>query len=113
MTKQEFLTLCASFGSSVTDQPFGDEHTVVRHAGSRKWFDLIFIRDGKLCANLKCDPQKAGFWRSAYQAVTPAWHMNKTHWNTVELNAGIPREDLMEMVADSFNLTAPKTRGHK
>lgn len=83
------------------------------HAGSRKWFALIFIRDGKLCANLKCDPQKAGFWRSAYQAVTPAWHMNKTHWNTVELNAGIPREDLMEMVADSFNLTAPKTRGHK
>lgn len=81
--------------------------------GSRKWFALIFIRDGKLCANLKCDPQKAGFWRSAYQAVTPAWHMNKTHWNTVELNAGIPREDLMEMVADSFNLTAPKTRGHK
>lgn len=113
MTRQDILALCTSFENSVLDQPFADEHIVVRHAGSKKWFALIFTRDGKLCVNLKCDPQKACFWRGVYRAVTPAWHMNKTHWNTVELDAGVPREDLMEMVADSFHLTAPKKRGNK
>lgn len=37
--------------------------------------------------------------------------MNKTHWNTVELGAGVAQEDLAEMVVDRFYLIAPKKRG--
>ncbi|MFQ9681934.1 MAG: hypothetical protein ACLRZH_19195 [Ruthenibacterium lactatiformans] len=28
---------------------------------------------------------------AAYPAVTPGWHMNHTHWNTVEVNASARR----------------------
>lgn len=111
MTRQEILALCLTFEGSVSDEPFEEEHIVVRHRDNRKWFALIFTREGRLSINLKCEPQKADFWRGAYRAVTPAWHMNKTHWNTVELDAGIARGDLLEMIADSYKLTAAKKRG--
>lgn len=111
MTKQELTEYCLTFEDSAADAPFEDEHIVVRHKSNRKWFALIFENAGRLCINLKCDPVKAGFWRAAYPAVTPAWHMNKTHWNTVEINAGVSHGDLSEMVSDSFRLTAPKRRG--
>ena len=89
MTKDELLALCAAYPGAAVDCPSEDGgNVVVRHAAGRKWFALVFERDGKLCVNLKCKPMKADFWRAAYPAVTPGWHMNHTHWNTVEVNAG-------------------------
>ena len=102
MTKDELLALCAAYPGAAVDCPFEDGgNVVVRHAAGRKWFALVFERDGKLCVNLKCEPMKADFWRAAYPAVTPGWHMNHTHWNTVEVNAGVPRVDICEMISDS------------
>ena len=55
----------------------------------------------------------ADFWRAAYPAVTPGWHMNHTHWNTVEVNAGVPPEDLCEMISDSYRLTTSPARAER
>ena len=66
---------------------------------------------GKTCVILKCEPLEADFLRQAYHGVTPGWHMNKQHWNTVELNSDVPPEEIKNMVRMSFHLTAPKTRG--
>src|SRR4029078_11564982 len=35
--------------------------------------------------NLKCDPERALDLRDRYEEVQPGYHMNKKHWNTVEL----------------------------
>lgn len=114
MTKDELLALCAAYPGAAVDCPFEDGgNVVVRHAAGRKWFALVFERDGKLCVNLKCKPMKADFWRAAYPAVTPGWHMNHTHWNTVEVNAGVPPEDLCEMISDSYRLTTSPARAER
>ena len=114
MTKDELLALCAAYPGAAVDCPFEDGgNVVVRHAAGRKWFALVFERDGKLCVNLKCEPMKADFWRAAYPAVTPGWHMNHTHWNTVEVNAGVPPEDLCEMISDSYRLTTSPARAER
>ena len=81
----------------------------MRHNENRKSFAFIFERDG-LCINLKCEPLRAELLRKIYPCVTPAYHMNKTHWNTVRVNAGLPEQELSDMIAHSFELTRPKAR---
>lgn len=73
MTKDELLALCAAYPGAAVDCPFEDGgNVVVRHAAGRKWFALVFERDGKLCVNLKCEPMKADFWRAAYPPLRRA-----------------------------------------
>ena len=54
--------------------------------------------------NLKCDPQKALQLREEYRAVSPGYHMNKRHWNTVIVNSDVSDKVLLEMVDTSYNL---------
>jgi predicted DNA-binding protein (MmcQ/YjbR family) len=36
--------------------------------------------------------------------VRPGYHMNKKHWNTVELEGGIPTAELRNMIDHSYQL---------
>lgn len=107
MEKEEYLEFCASLPGAHLDQPFSEdfESVVARHAHNRKWFALVMEREGKTIVNLKCDPMEAVMLRSAYRSVVPAWHMNKTHWNTVFLAGDVPPEELFRMTEESFRLT--------
>ena len=118
MTRRELIDFCLTFPAAYEDYPFGDEGradawTVMRHRINRKGFAHIYERNGKLCVNLKCDPEEADFLRQAFYDVTPAYHMNKTHWNTVTLNGDVPDEELGRMVARSYDLIKPKTETKK
>ena len=51
--------------------------------------------------------------RDRYEQVTPGYHMNKKHWNTVEIEGGIPDLELRKMIDHSYDLVAkglPKPR---
>lgn len=54
--------------------------------------------------NLKCDPEKAVELRERYDAVTPGYHMNKLHWNTIDLESNIPPKLIMEWIDHSYDL---------
>ena len=112
MTKEEYLDFCGNLGGAELDSPFDEdfETVVARHSDNRKWFALVMEHNGKWIVNLKCDPMEADFLRKAFEGVTPAYHMNKTHWNTVYLNSDVPREEIERMTLASFELTAKKTR---
>lgn len=113
MTRSDLISFCLTFPSAYEDYPFDDmtdDHawTVMRHRGNKKSFALIYERHGKLCVNLKCEPMEADFLRKVFADVTPAYHMNKTHWNTVTLGGDVPEEDIMRMVERSYDLIKPK-----
>ena len=74
---------------------------------------MIYERLGKLSVNLKCDPFEADFLRQAFEDVTPGWHMNKTHWNTVTLGGDVPEDELKRMIEQSYDLIKPKARDLK
>jgi predicted DNA-binding protein (MmcQ/YjbR family) len=64
-------------------------------------------------ANLKCDPDLALELRDRYEQVRPGYHMNKKHWNTVEIDSGIPDAELCKMIDHSYELvllTLPKVK---
>jgi hypothetical protein len=65
---------------------------------------------------LKCDPDLALELRDRYEQVRPGYHMNKKHWNTVELGEEIPDLDLRKMVDHSYELVVknlPKSHALK
>lgn len=109
LKKQELIKMCVDLGNAVSYYPFeaDNKNCAVRHTANKKWFAMIYEMQGKLCINLKCEPMRADFLRSVYNDVVPGYHMNKTHWNTVYLNGDVPEDMLLEMIKESYRLTAP------
>jgi predicted DNA-binding protein (MmcQ/YjbR family) len=81
--------------------PFGENTPVYKVAG--KIF-LIANITTPASINLKCDPEKASELREEFDAVTPGYHMNKLHWNTVLLENSIPDTIILNWINDSYNL---------
>ena len=108
MTKQELIEYGLTIPGAAADAPFDDESVVLRCRANRKWFALLLQVQGECCVNLKCDPMRADFYRRLYRDVTPGWHMNKTHWNTVRLGGDVPDEELQNMLLHSYDLVRPR-----
>lgn len=113
MTKRELIDYCLTFPSGYEDYPFDDTTAIVRHKGNKKMFALVSEKDGLPYINLKCEPMRADFLRSVFSSVTPGWHMNKAHWNTVTMGGDVSEDDLYDMIQHSFDLTKPKERKRK
>jgi predicted DNA-binding protein (MmcQ/YjbR family) len=95
---EEFREYCLHFPGSTEDCPFGPEHIVFKVSG--KMFALCSIEDfGEV--NLKCDPEKAVELREQYPQINPGFHMNKKHWNTVQLE-GLSHEFIKELIRHSY-----------
>lgn len=67
-------------------------------------FALLPLDEMELSVALKCDPELAVQLREQYPAVQPAWHMNKTHWNTVKVDGSLSNRQILEMVDHSYDL---------
>jgi predicted DNA-binding protein (MmcQ/YjbR family) len=83
--------------------PFGEETLVFKV--KEKIFFLANL-DGDLSVNLKCDPSFALELREKYPAVKPGYHMNKKHWNTVEIDGSVPDKILLSWIDHSYSLVA-------
>ena len=106
-TRKEAIAFCRSFAGVYEDYPFHDDNwTVMRHTKNKKTFAFIYERNGCTWINVKVDPEWRDFWRNTFSAVIPAYHMNKTHWNSIILNGTIPEEDIKRMIGESYDLTA-------
>jgi len=81
--------------------PFGEDTLVFKVKG--RIFALANL-DGDLSVNLKCDPLVALELREKYNSVTPGYHMNKKHWNTVLLDGSVPDKEVLAWIDHSYNL---------
>lgn len=103
---QELEKILLKKPASYIDFPFGDDTMVLKV--SNKMFALINIKNSPLRINLKCEPNDAIAYREIYKSVVPGYHMNKKHWNTIILEGIIPKDILIEMIDDSYNLVFNK-----
>ena len=101
MNVEDFRDYCLNKKGVTEGFPF-DETTLVFKVGG-KMFALAGI-DNFASINLKCDPEKSIDLRETYNGVKPGWHMNKTHWNTVSVDADVPYQLIQELIDDSYNL---------
>ncbi|MGH9289664.1 MAG: MmcQ/YjbR family DNA-binding protein [Acidimicrobiales bacterium] len=106
MTRDGVLEFCGTFPNAIEDYPFGDDVAVFKIAG--RMFALVMLDGDPGRVNLKCDPDLALHLRATFPAVTPGYHANKRHWNTVELDGSIEDDELREMIDHSYELVVSK-----
>jgi predicted DNA-binding protein (MmcQ/YjbR family) len=106
MDLAEFREYCLSKPGATEGTPFGPDVLVFKVGG--KVFALAAIDELPPTANLKCDPDLALDLRDRYEQVTPGYHMNKRHWNTVKIESGIPDAELRKMIDHSYDLVIEK-----
>ncbi len=102
MDLAKFREYCLSKLHVTEGTPFGETVLVFKVGG--KIFALASLDEVPARANLKCDPDLALELRDRYEQVTPGYHMNKKHWNTVEIESGIPDVELRKMIDHSYEL---------
>lgn len=76
-------------------QPFGEDFAVYK-IGGRMFALVSFMRPDFLA--VKCRPDRAEYLRERYEAIMPAWHLNKRHWNDLAINDlpdGIVRREIV------------------
>jgi predicted DNA-binding protein (MmcQ/YjbR family) len=110
-TREEAIFYCNSFENVIEDYPFHDSNwALMRHSENKKTFACIYERMDQIWINVKCDPAWRDFWRSAFESIVPAYHMNKEHWNSIILDGTIPQEDIERLILESYELTKPKKK---
>lgn len=102
MNLEEFREHCLAKGGVTESTPFGEDVLVFKVGG--KMFALASLDEVPSTANLKCDPDLAMELRDRYEEVRPGYHMNKKHWNTVEIEGRIPAAELRKMIDHSYEL---------
>jgi predicted DNA-binding protein (MmcQ/YjbR family) len=102
MDLESFREYCLTKTGATEGAPFGETVVVFKVGG--KMFALAALDEVPATVNLKCDPDLALELRDRYEQVRPGYHMNKKHWNTVELGTGIPDPEIRKMIDHSYEL---------
>jgi predicted DNA-binding protein (MmcQ/YjbR family) len=114
MNIETFREYCLSKPAATEDTPFGPEDIVFKVEG--KMFGIAALDEVPPRVNLKCDPDLALELRDRYEQVSPGYHMNKRHWNTIDLDGVIPEREIRKMVDHSYDLVVrslPKAKREK
>jgi len=92
------LRTCRSLPGATEGYPFGPGALVFKVAG--KMFAIA--HDSRI--SLKCDPALGLVLRETYPAVTAGYHLDKRHWNSIELDGSVDDDELRDWIQDSYDL---------
>lgn len=102
MTFGELREHCRSKHGAEETFPFGEAVLVFKVMA--KMFALTNLERLPLSVSLKCDPDRAAQLRERHPAVQPGYHLNKKHWNTVEIDGSIPDFEIRAWIDESYAL---------
>lgn len=104
MTPDDVLKAGLELPGTTLEWPFGDDLRVVFLA--RRMVVLLPERRPVPSFNAKCDPDLAQELRLVHAGITPGWHQNKRHWNTVALDGSVPDPLVRWLVGHSWEMVA-------
>lgn len=81
--------------------PFGDQALVFKVGG--KMFLLISMDSHPATFSSKANPEWSEELREEFLQISGAYHMNKTHWNSVVCD-GLKRELILKLLDHSYDL---------
>ena len=96
---------CLSLPATTEDFPFDETTLVFRVSG--KIFAMIDLENTEWFV-LKCDPEYAIELREEHQEITGAWHMNKKHWNQLNLFGSLSDKQILTLIDHSYDLVFKK-----
>ena len=97
---------------AIEDFPFTPEVPVFKVSG--KMFAYLSPHRVPPMVTLKLDPIQGQMLRTTYASVHPGYHMNKDHWNSIDLDGSIDDAELLTWADESYELVVSKlTRAQK
>jgi len=103
MNIEEFRAYCLSKKGVTESFPFDEQTLVFKIMG--KMFALSGLEYNPAKANLKCDPERSIELREQFpDQIYPGYHMDKKHWNTVEIEGNLPPALIVELIDHSYDL---------
>jgi predicted DNA-binding protein (MmcQ/YjbR family) len=107
VTGAELRHACLAMPGATETFPFGPENSVFKVSG--KIFAISRLdAEPPVRVSLKCEPGLAEQLRTSHAAITPGYHLNKRHWNTVVLDGSVPDAMVRDMIEDSYDLIVAK-----
>ncbi|MCS4305634.1 MmcQ/YjbR family DNA-binding protein [Chryseobacterium sp. BIGb0232] len=101
MDANEILDYCLSKKAVTESFPFDNETLVLKV--DTKMFLLMGLERQPLSINVKTDPEWSAELREQYSQIEGAYHMNKTHWNSVAVD-GLKRDLILKLIDQSYDL---------
>ncbi len=101
MNIEEIREFCLNLPFTSESFPFNEDVLVF------KLFDKMFLLCNLKSPNkisVKCKPELAIELREKYSFVSPAYHMNKKHWNTIEFDNNVNDDFIFTQIKNSYNL---------
>lgn len=105
MNIEDYRNFCLSFRAVTEEFPFDENTLVFKVMG--KMFALCDVEEFE-SINLKCDPVLAIELRERFPEVKPGYHMNKKHWNTINMQSNLPDHLIKEWTRNSYDLVVAK-----
>ena len=105
MDIESVRSYCLSLPQATEDFPF-DESTLAFRIGG-KIFAMIDLENTEWFV-LKCEPDYAIELRDRYSEITGAWHMNKKHWNQLNLFGSLTDTLIRKLICHSYNEVVKK-----
>jgi predicted DNA-binding protein (MmcQ/YjbR family) len=102
LTGRSVVSWCLSRPGVTDGYPFGPDTRVFKVGG--KMFAACPRGTSPNRINLKAEPATGLRLRRQYASVTPGYHMNKDHWNTVRLDGSVPGDVIKGMLEESYRL---------
>ncbi|WP_417430105.1 MmcQ/YjbR family DNA-binding protein [Halpernia sp.] len=101
MQPEEIQEYCLKKKGVTESFPFDNETLVFKVSG--KIFLLMSLESQPLKFSLKNMPEKNIELRAKYHQIEGAFHMNKTHWNSVVCE-GLKADLIKELIDESYDL---------
>ena len=102
MNNEQIREYCISKKGVTESFPFDDTALVFKVMD--KMFALLNISEDSKGISLKCDPEMAIELREQYPEVTPGYHFNKKHWNTINLRGNLTDDKIKNWIDLSYDL---------
>lgn len=109
MNVETLRDYCLSLPETNEYFPFDESTLAFRVLG--KIFAMIDLENTEWFV-LKCNPEYAIELRDQYPEITPAWHMNKRHWNQLSLYGSLSDELITRLINHSYAEVVKKLPKH-
>lgn len=105
MDIQEVREFALTMPGATEDMPYGPDWLVFRIGG--KIFLHIWLESPEATCAVKLQPEEGELLRAHHDAIRPAYHLNKMHWNDLYLD-NLDDAQVNELIEKSYQLVLNK-----
>ena len=102
MNLEEIRDFCLKLKGVSEEMPFGPDTVVFKVMG--KMFLLMPLEYDSVKISFKNTPEKNLELRSDFSNIVGAYHMNKVHWNNLEIDFTTKADQVRMLISESYQL---------